>query len=69
METKGALHKRFMDAAIAKKINLTAAQNSAVTIFFGVEKEASLISTRSVSLYKEGEQIVNKTLNKEKQDV
>ena len=66
METKGTLHKRFTDAALAKKINLTATQNSAVTIFFGVEKSEDLISSRSLSLYKEGEQIVNKTINKER---
>lgn len=66
METKGSLHKAFMDAVIAKKINLTAAQTSAITIFFGVETIKDLISSRSLSLYKEGEQIVNKSLNREK---
>lgn len=62
METKGALHKRFMDAVLAKKINLTASQNSAVTMFFGVESINQLISPRPKILYQEGEQIVNKTL-------
>jgi len=62
METKGTLHKRFMDAVLAKKINLTAAQNSAVTMFFGVEKSKDLISNRSLSLYEEGRQIVNEII-------
>ena len=69
METKSTLHKQFMDAVLAKKINLTSSQNSAVTMFFGVENSRDLISNRSLSLYKEGEQIVNKTLNLGKTNV
>jgi hypothetical protein len=63
METKGTLHKQFMDAVLVKKINLDSSENSAVTMFFGVESTRDLISNRSLALYKEGKQIVNKTLN------
>lgn len=64
METKGTLHNRFTSEVIAKKINLTAAQTNAVTIFFGMENSTQLITQRSVALYNEGEQLANKILNR-----
>ena len=69
MRNKKILHKRFTDAVLAKKINLTAAQNNAVIMFFGVESFENLITIRSLNLYKTGEEIVNKTLKKGTENV
>jgi len=65
MATKGILHKQFMDASVKKKITYSAAESSALTIFFGLENSNNLISRKSLALYHQGMELVKKTLNEE----
>lgn len=62
MSVKAAKYSDFQSAVLAKKIHLNNAENSAVTMYFGVENPDTLISQKSVELYKQGEAIVNKVL-------
>lgn len=62
MSIKSGEYSQFTNKVLSNKVNLTAAENSAVTMYFGVTHVEDLISTRSVELYKQGEAIVKKVL-------
>ncbi|UYE90256.1 hypothetical protein A5gp_00058 [Alteromonas phage vB_AemP_PT15-A5] len=68
MSVKSHLHEQFREALVKRKIQLTAAEYSATTVFFGVNSANDLISQDSITLYKSGEAVVNKVLGKTKDD-
>lgn len=63
MTLKSELYKKFTEACLIKKVNLDNAENTAVTVFFGVNKSSDLISQKSIDCYQQGESIVNRVLN------
>jgi hypothetical protein len=55
MENKGSQLKQFKEAALAKKVTLTPAENTATTIYFAVTSSEVLMSLESIELYNHGE--------------
>lgn len=62
MSVKSTLYSKFREELLKRKIILNSAENSAVTVFFGVNRSEDLISQDSINLYRSGEAIVNKIM-------
>lgn len=62
MSQKIIKYEAFRKLVLEKKIHLNSAENSAVTMYFGVPYKEDLISHKSAELYDQGEAIVNKVL-------
>lgn len=62
MSQKSIKYAKFSKLVLEKKIHLNSAENSAVTMYFGVPNKEDLISLKSAELYDQGKAIVNKVL-------
>lgn len=62
MSLKSVQHNNLREKLLKHKIVLTNAENSALTVYFGVTSSKNLISEDSIALYHQGEAIYSKIM-------